>query len=113
MLQMLRQNTMTLMEDAEPIQKLFRKFINHLSPELALVLTPAAFIESNYIQVQSAKKCIAGTQINQQAKTQLEVNRLKAKEIKQFNELVASSSNAEQSLKGMETKQDRLLQELN
>ncbi|RCV37403.1 hypothetical protein SETIT_8G059900v2, partial [Setaria italica] len=105
---------MTLMEDAEPIQKLFRQFIDHLSPKLALVLTPATFIESNYIQVQSAKKCIAGTQINQQAKTQLEVNRLKAKEIKQqFNELVASSSNAEQSLKGLETKRDRLLQELN
>uniref|UniRef100_K3ZC30 Uncharacterized protein n=1 Tax=Setaria italica TaxID=4555 RepID=K3ZC30_SETIT len=85
---------MTLMENAEPIHKLFRQIINHLSPELVSLLTLAAFMESNYIQ--------------------LEVNQLKAKEIKQqFNELVASSSDAEQSLKELETERDRLLQELN
>uniref|UniRef100_K3Y2J2 Uncharacterized protein n=1 Tax=Setaria italica TaxID=4555 RepID=K3Y2J2_SETIT len=79
-LHLLRQDTSVLLEDAEPIQKLFRQIRTHLTDELIELLTPAAFIELHYSQVQEAKKCIASRQANHQAAIQLDTTRLKTLE---------------------------------
>uniref|UniRef100_K4A253 Uncharacterized protein n=1 Tax=Setaria italica TaxID=4555 RepID=K4A253_SETIT len=82
-LQLLRQDTSVLLENAKPIQRLFRQIRTHLTDELMASLTPAAFIELHYFKVQRAKKRIADRQANRQASAQLDSVKLKAKELKQ------------------------------
>lgn len=108
-LQLLRQGTSILLENIEPMQKLYRQIETQLTEDLAVALTPTAFIESYYFQVQEAKNRIGDRQTFQQAATQLKTDLLKAKELKQQdNELAASSLTAKQSLKDLEAKRDEL-----
>lgn len=99
-LQLLYQDTSILLEDAKPIQILYKQIQTQLFEDLAAALTPASFIESHYLRVQEARKRIIDWESNQRSTTHLETDRLKAKEFKQqANELTASSLATEQSLK--------------
>uniref|UniRef100_K4ALP9 DUF1409 domain-containing protein n=1 Tax=Setaria italica TaxID=4555 RepID=K4ALP9_SETIT len=82
-LQLFRQNTSVLLENTEPIQRLFRQIMTHLTDKMITLLTPAAFIESHYYEVQGARKRIADRQ-----------------------------ANYAQSLKALETERDQLMLEL-
>lgn len=76
-------------------------------------LTPAAFIESHYSEVQRAKKRIVDRQANRQASAQLDSVKLKTEELKQeIDSLDASLSSNAQSLKALETESDQLMLEL-
>lgn len=79
---MLHQDTSVLLKDSEPIQKLYRQIRNPLAPDLVAMLTPAVFIESNFLQVHAAQKRIADRQDNQQAMPQLEACRQRVKVLK-------------------------------
>uniref|UniRef100_K3XQ20 Uncharacterized protein n=1 Tax=Setaria italica TaxID=4555 RepID=K3XQ20_SETIT len=85
----------------------------HLTDELMTSLTPTAFIELHYSEVQGAKKRIADRQTNHQANAQLENVKSKAKELKQEIDGVDTSSSSDaQTLKTLETERDQLLLEL-
>lgn len=71
---------------------MYRQIKAQLTKDLAAALTPATFIESYYFQVREAKKHIADRQSYQQAVAQLETNRLRAKELKQQADELATSS---------------------
>lgn len=102
-----------LLENVEPIQRLFKQIGTHFIDELMASLTPAAFIESHYSEVQRAKKRIANRQANRQASAQLDSVKLKTKELKQeIDSLDASFSSNAQSQKALETKRDQLMLEL-
>nr|TKW00919.1 hypothetical protein SEVIR_8G144700v2 [Setaria viridis] len=78
LLQLLRQGTSLLLENVEPIQRLFRQIRTHLTNELMASLTPTGLIESHYSEVQRAKKSIVD---RCQANAQLDTVKLKAKEL--------------------------------
>uniref|UniRef100_K3ZDP8 DUF1409 domain-containing protein n=1 Tax=Setaria italica TaxID=4555 RepID=K3ZDP8_SETIT len=105
-LQLLRQDTSVLLENAKPIQRLFGQIRTHLTDELMTLLTLAAFIESRYSEVQGAKKRIADRQANYQANAQSNIVKLKARVLKQE----IDSFDASLSLDAQEIERDLMLE---
>lgn len=104
LLQLLRQGTSLLLENVEPIQRLFRQIRTHLTNELMASLTPTGLIESHYSEVQRAKKSIVD---RCQANAQLDTVKLKAKEVKQeIKSFDASLSSDAHILQTLETERD-------
>ena len=103
-----------MLNNAEPIQSTFKEIRDHLTPELASALTPMAYIEAHYLPVQAAKRRIADRQAQQEIKSKIQNNRLKAKALKDhITVLKQVPSRLEQEVKNLEPEKDQLIQQVN
>jgi hypothetical protein len=109
-LQLHEQDIDVLVQDARPIRSTLTEVRNLLTPELALVLTPAAYVEGFQPLVLEGKRRIADRAARQDQK---ERDMIHAKEIKGKNsDIKASSALISMELDRLKTKEADLLKEL-
>jgi hypothetical protein len=109
-LQLFEQDIDVLVQDAGPIRFILSEVRVLLTPELALVLTPVAYVKGFQPIILEAKKQIADRAACQNQK---ESDRTNAKEIKQkISDIEASSALISTELNQLKIKEVELLKEL-